>query len=97
MCYMEHVTIRQLRNDVSRIVRRASAGERLIITSNGVPMAEIRPLERSSSQQAIAELIEAGRLNPPRSTAPPRRARPIEFGGTRSSEEILDELREDRL
>ena len=94
---MVQVTIRHLRNDVSRIVRRASAGERLIITSNGVPMAEIRPLQRSSSQEAIAELIEAGRLNPPRSTAPPRRAQPIEFSGTRTSEEILEELREDRL
>lgn len=94
---MDKVTIRQLRNDVSRIVRRASAGERLIITNNGVAVAEIRPLEQSPSRQAIAELIEAGRLNPPRSTAPPRQAQPIEFSGRRTSEEILEELREDRL
>jgi prevent-host-death family protein len=94
---MDRVSIRQLRNDVSRVVRRAQSGERLIITSNGVAVAELRPLERSSTEQAIADLIEAGRLNPPRSIAPPRPAQPIEFSGKRTSEQILEELREDRL
>ena len=42
MCYtagMERIAIRELRNQVSRVVRRAHAGERLIITVDGVPAA----------------------------------------------------------
>lgn len=94
---MEHVSIRQLRNDVSRIVRRANAGERLIITNNGVAVAEIRPLERTAPEPTIEQLIEAGLVNPPRASGPPPPASPIEFSGDKTTEEILDELRADRL
>jgi prevent-host-death family protein len=93
---MDKVSIRELRNDVSRIVRRASAGERLIITNNGVAVAEIRPLEDDSTERAIQRLIADGKLIPPTRTGLPPRARPIKVDGP-STEEILDELREDRL
>ena len=93
---MERVSIRQLRNDVSRIVRRASAGERMVITNNGVAVAEIRPLEPGSTERRIQELIAAGKLIAPTRTGPPPPARPIKVDGP-SSEEILDELRADRL
>ncbi|MEA2027305.1 MAG: type II toxin-antitoxin system prevent-host-death family antitoxin [Chloroflexota bacterium] len=91
---MDRVTIRQLRNDVSRIVRRASAGERLIITSNGVAVAEIRPLEKRSVERTIEDMIAAGELIAPRRRATPRPATPIRFSGSRTSDEILQELRE---
>ena len=94
---MDRVTIRQLRNDVSRIVRRASAGERLVITSNGVAVAEIRPLEKRSAERTIEELIEAGLVNPPRTRAKPKPARPIRFSGAKTTDEILREHRSDRL
>ena len=92
---MERVSIRQLRNDVSRIVRRANAGERLIITNNGVAVAEIRPLEEGSTERRIQELIAAGKLIAPTRTGPPRRPTPIKVEGP-SSEETLDDLRRER-
>ena len=92
---MDRVSIRELRNDVSRIVRRASAGERLIITNNGVAVAEIRPLEEGSTELRIHELIAAGKLNEPTRTGPPRRPTPNKVEGP-SSEDTLDDLRRER-
>lgn len=94
---METVTIRQLRNDVSRIVRRAHAGERLVITSRGVAVAEIRPLGGGTAEPTLEELIEAGLVNAPRTQARPQPAQPIEFSGPLTSDEILHDLRGDRL
>ena len=94
---MDRVSIRQLRNDVSRIVRRASAGERLVITSNGVAVAEIRPLETRSSDLTLDELIEAGLVDPPRTRAKAETGHPTVFGGPSTSDEILREHRRDRL
>ncbi len=93
---MDRVSIRELRNDVSRIVRRASAGERLIITNNGVAVAEIRPLEEGSTERQIQQLIAEGRLIAPLRTGKPRRATPIRMDGP-STEEMLEEMRRDRL
>lgn len=94
---METVSVRQLRNDVSRIIRRVRAGERLIITSNGVAVAEMRSLTRTSAEPTIEELIEAGLVTAPRTRARPRPAQPVEFTGPLSIEEILDDLRGERL
>ena len=47
MCYdghMSSITVRELRNEVSDIVRRAESGEELTVTVNGRPAARIVPL-----------------------------------------------------
>jgi prevent-host-death family protein len=41
---MSTITVRQLRNEVSEIVRRAESGEELTVTVNGRPAARIVPL-----------------------------------------------------
>jgi prevent-host-death family protein len=41
---MAEVTIRELRNQGGDVVDRVAAGERLIITRSGGPVAELRPL-----------------------------------------------------
>jgi prevent-host-death family protein len=40
------ISQRQLRNDSGEIMRRVEAGESFIVTRNGVPLAELKPLER---------------------------------------------------
>jgi prevent-host-death family protein len=42
---MSTVTVRELRNEVSAILRRVEAGERLTVTVNGRPVAELVPIE----------------------------------------------------
>jgi prevent-host-death family protein len=41
---MAEVTIRELRNHGGDVVDRVAAGERLIVTRSGRPVAELRPL-----------------------------------------------------
>lgn len=40
------ISVRELRNDVSAVLRRVEAGERLRVTVSGRPVAEIVPLPR---------------------------------------------------
>ncbi len=41
---LERVGVRELRNSVAAVVRRAAAGERLVITVDGRPAAQLGPL-----------------------------------------------------
>jgi prevent-host-death family protein len=43
---MTDIPARELRNDVSAVLRRVESGERLRVTLNGRPVAEIVPLAR---------------------------------------------------
>lgn len=55
---MADVPARELRNDVSGVLRRVEAGERLRVTVSGRPVAELVPLAarpRSLSWQAFLE------------------------------------------
>ena len=41
-----NITQRELRNESGEIMRRVDSGETFIVTRNGVPVAELRPLQR---------------------------------------------------
>ena len=50
-CYadaMSTVAIRELRNHTRQVLDRVDAGEIIVITVDGRPMAELRPLSRRS-------------------------------------------------
>lgn len=59
------VGIRELRNQVAAVVRRASDGERIVITVDGVPTAQLGPLS-PTGQPSLADLIAAGLVIAPR-------------------------------
>jgi len=40
------ITQRELRNESGEIMRAIDAGETIVVTRNGVPAAELRPVER---------------------------------------------------
>ena len=50
------MTVRDLRNKGGEVLDRVERGERLVITRDGRPVAELRPLPRRSAR--TAELIE---------------------------------------
>ena len=53
---METVTIRELRNHGGEVVGRVEAGARAIVTRDGRPVAELRPLRaRGVSAAALLE------------------------------------------
>lgn len=54
---MTEVTQRQLRNDSGEIMRALDRGESFIVTRNGVPVGELRPL-RQRRFVPIDEVVE---------------------------------------
>lgn len=59
---MGDVTIRDLRNRGGDIVDRAATGERVTITRDGTPVAELRPLPRPPLDAAA--VLAGARLLP---------------------------------
>ncbi|MBB3606655.1 prevent-host-death family protein [Mycolicibacterium sp. BK556] len=60
---MESVTVRDLRNNGGEVLRRVEHGERVVVTRDGMPVAELRPLPRPSV--SAAELIRRREHLPP--------------------------------
>jgi prevent-host-death family protein len=64
---MTDVPARELRNDVSAVLRRVEAGERLRVTVSGRPVAELVPLPkrpRSLPWDAFIQESERWRADP---------------------------------
>lgn len=91
---MKRIPLRELRNQASRVVRRARAGERLIITVDGVPAAEIGPISAAERATSLDELIATGAVVAARVRAAARPAKPVSAPLGRSSLDVLNELRE---
>lgn len=60
---MGEVTIRELRNHGGDVVDRVAAGEHLLVTRDGRPVAELRPV-RTGALSAMALLRRWRRLPP---------------------------------
>lgn len=59
---MEHLGTRELRSDLAATVRRAGAGERIVITVDGRPVAQLGPLEPTDAQLTLEDLAARGQL-----------------------------------
>lgn len=91
---MDRIAVRELRNQASRVVRRARAGERLIITVDGVPAAEIGPVSPATAETSLDELIATGAVVAARVKAAAHPAKPLPSPSGRSSLDVLRRLRE---
>ncbi|HEX6166937.1 MAG TPA: type II toxin-antitoxin system prevent-host-death family antitoxin [Acidimicrobiales bacterium] len=89
---MERVGIRELRNNVAAVVRRAGAGERVVVTVDGMPAAQLGPLDAPAAP-TLDDLVAAGLAHPPgrrdRPAPPPAEDAPVDV----RPERVLDELR----
>ena len=62
----DHTGIRQLRGQLTALVRRAGAGERIVITIGGRAVAQLGPVEPTRAQVSIEDLAARGLLEPAR-------------------------------
>jgi prevent-host-death family protein len=53
---MRTISQRELRNDSGAILREVQAGHTVVVTRNGVPVAELRPIQR---QRFVARTVIA--------------------------------------
>lgn len=58
-----YITQRELRNESGTVLRRVQAGQTIIVTRNGVPIAELRPI-RPRVFVPRAVIAEAARQAP---------------------------------
>jgi len=91
---VDRIGIRELRNSTSRAVRRAMGGERIVITIDGVPAAQLGPLNDGTSAATLDDLVAAGLLRPPHTTSPPPLPQPLKAPPGRTSTKILREHRD---
>lgn len=88
---MERIGVRELRNDVAAVLRRAAAGERIVVTVDGRPTAQIGPLE-PSGPPTLDDLVAAGLVHGPRRPRAVEPA-PIDPPVDLRLDDVLDELR----
>jgi prevent-host-death family protein len=71
------VGVRDLKNNLSRYLDRVQAGEELVVTDRGRPIARVTSIDRATDR--LAQLVEAGIVRPPRNrrrAALPTRTKP---------------------
>lgn len=64
--------IRELRGQLTALVRRAGAGERIVITIGGRAVAQLGPVEPADAAVTIDDLVARGLLEPARRGDRPR-------------------------
>lgn len=81
---MEQIGIRELRAELSTLVRRAGSGERVIVTVDGNPVAQLGPLDPLDGGHSIEDLASRGLVDLARRTdrPPPTFSMPM-WAGTR--------------
>jgi prevent-host-death family protein len=89
---MDRVGIRELRNNVAAVVRRAGTGERIVVTVDGVPAAQLGPLEPASAV-TVDDLVAAGLALPPGRRDRPGPPEAEDAAVDVRPERVLDELR----
>jgi prevent-host-death family protein len=60
------VGIRDLKNNLSRYIERVRAGDEIVVTDRGRPVARLSAVDRSTDR--LAELVAAGVVRPPTRT-----------------------------
>jgi prevent-host-death family protein len=56
---------RELRNDNAKVIKAVAAGESFVVTRNGVPVAELRPIQQNRRTFVpIAELLVLAATGP---------------------------------
>ncbi len=89
------VGVRELRQNLSVYLERVKRGESLSVTERGQVVALLSPLTRVLSP--VERLIAEGRATPAGRSIRELRPRRLEAPDARPSEQIIAELRDDRL
>lgn len=89
---METVGIRDLKNHLSRHLKRVRAGARLVVTERGRSIATISPVEARTGTAWAETLVEAGHAHW-NGSKPAGSHRPLRIAGRSVSALVLEQRR----
>lgn len=87
------VGVRVLRNQVSSLIRRAEQGERIIITVDGKPRAQLGPLAPGDGGPTLHDLAAAGLIEPPAAPPPARFPVPLSVPADVRLDRLIEQIR----
>lgn len=88
---MDTYGVRELRASLADVVRRAAAGEHVLVTSHGRPVAQVGPLDEAAA--SLPQLLASGALVAPRRTSTFRAPAPVPVWSGVRIDRALRELR----
>ena len=90
---MASVGVRELRNNVAAVLRRAAAGERIVVTVDGAPLAQLGPLDPRGTP-TLEDLVATGLVRAPRRPGPAgAEPTPVDVAVDIRLDDVLAELR----
>ena len=89
---MTTVGVRELKNRLSALLRRAAQGERITITDRGRPVAVLAPVDAKPEDEAIAAMVRDGLASWGGGT-PKGTRKPVKIRGRPISETMLEDRR----
>ena len=92
---MAHVGVRELRSALATFMRRAASGERVVITVDGRPVAELGPagIHRDTHATTLADLVARGAVVAPRRRGEWIAPEPVSLWTGVRIDRALDEVR----
>jgi prevent-host-death family protein len=92
---MREIGIRELKADLSALLRAVEAGEQVRITRHGTVVAELVAAGSSPNRARLRELVASGKLTRSNQAKPTRAPRPLRAKRSASAV-VLAEREEDR-
>ncbi len=89
---MESIGVRELRANVAALVRRAAAGERIVVTVDGRPTAQLGPLDPAGTA-TLDDLVATGLVDAPLRPGPAVDPDPLDVPVDIRVDDVLDDLR----
>ena len=89
---VERIGTRQLRANLAAALRQASAGEHVVITVDGRPVAQLGPLEPAGAP-TLEVLAASGLVEPPRRADRPPAPEPLDTAVDIRLDRIVGEVR----
>jgi prevent-host-death family protein len=92
---MKEIGVRDLKANLSQVLRRIDDGEQVRVTLRGRHVADLVPAGTRRSDEQLRQLVADGRVTPASRPRPKVRPRPVATGRSATAI-VLDERNDDR-
>lgn len=96
--HMEKVGTAELKNGLSRYLRKVRKGASILVLDHDEPVAELVPVgqgrlgkKKRTLDEAVAEMVARGALLPPKFKKPLKVSKSLDLGGNHASEAVIRE------